>query len=67
MDAGSISAMRLADVHMKAGVLVLKKAMDQSENFQNMLTLIMSQSDAVTRAMERSVNPHLGGNIDVRV
>ncbi|NLM07184.1 MAG: putative motility protein [Tissierellia bacterium] len=67
MDVGSISAMRLADVHMKAGVLVLKKAMDQSEIQQNMLASIMSQSLAVTQAMERSVNPHLGGNIDVRV
>ena len=44
------------------GVAVLAKSLDQAENVGSMLTDLIDSA-----AMERSVNPELGGNIDIRI
>lgn len=68
MDVQSISQLKTSQVQQQAGVLVLKKAMDQSEGQAAMVNQMLNQStQAITQQMERSISPHLGGNIDIRI
>lgn len=60
MDIAALSVtMHQADLMQSASVAVMKMAMDtaveQANNIQQLL-----------QAMERSVNPHLGGTIDIK-
>ena len=49
------------------GIMVLKKAMDTSEGQSDLLQSMMNSITEATKVMERSVSPHLGGNIDIRI
>lgn len=63
MDIGVVST-ALANVDLKSqiGTAVLGKAMDTEEE---LAAGMMEMMDAA--AMERSVNPAVGGNIDIRI
>jgi len=63
MDIASVSmALAAVDVQTKVGTAMLSKAMDLNESLgSGMVELIDSA------AMERSVNPAIGSNFDVRV
>lgn len=43
----------------------MKKAMDQAEGNADILTKMLSEADV--QAMQQSVQPHLGGNIDIKL
>lgn len=58
-----ISNMRLAEVQMEAGVSGLKGAMDLFETQATMMTQMMQN---ITNAQMLSVNPNVGGNINIR-
>lgn len=63
MDIGAVST-ALANVDLKSqiGAAVLGKAMDNGEELAaGMMEMIDSA------AMERSINPAVGGNIDIRI
>lgn len=62
--AAEISAMKTANLMTAVSTSVLKKAMDFSEESATMMQEMMEQ---LTVSMERSVMPHLGGNIDIRI
>ena len=60
--AGLATSMSMIDTQSKIGVAVLDKAMDMGESLgAGMVEMI----DAA--AIERSVCPELGGNVDVRI
>lgn len=63
MDVAGLSMnMAMIDTSTKVGTAVLSKAMDTNEALgQGLVNMI----DAA--AMEKSVNPAVGGNFDVRV
>lgn len=63
MDIGAVStALANVDLKTQIGAAVLGKAMDSEEELAaGMMELIDSA------AMERSVNPAIGGNIDIRI
>lgn len=44
------------------GVAVLAKSLDQARTTGDMMTNLIDSA-----ALERSVNPELGGNIDIRI
>lgn len=56
-----LSQMNLAQ---EVGVSVLKMAMDTGEQGMNDL---LQMVDGNVQIMERSINPHLGGNIDIKL
>ena len=58
MDIAAVaSSMHQAGLLQKAGILVLKKAMTSAETLaQDML-----------KALDQSVTPHLGQNVDIRI
>lgn len=58
-----ISQMKLASVQQEATTSVMKNAMDQSEMQASMLTQMMGQ---ITQTQELSLNPNLGGNVNIR-
>ncbi len=60
MDVSEISALKTANLMTEISASVLKKAMDFSEESAAMMQQMMAQ-------MERSVSPHLGGSIDIRI
>lgn len=66
MDVGSVAASALqgspAAVQSQVGTAVLKMAMETVTQGGDSLIKMMEQS-----AMEQSVMPHLGQNLDVRV
>ncbi|MDD4549605.1 MAG: YjfB family protein [Syntrophomonadaceae bacterium] len=64
MDIAALSmTMKQGQVQQAASVSVLKMAMDNaSQNGEDFTRMIQS----VTRAMERSITPHLGNNLDIR-
>jgi len=68
MDIPSMSvAQSSAKLQGDLGVAVLKKSLDTIETSgQNMIEM-MQKSMKNQSAMERSVNPGLGGNIDIRL
>ena len=63
MDITGLSAsMRTIDTQSKVGVAVLGKAMDTNEALGAGLVEMLDAA-----AMEQSVNPHIGGNMDIRL
>jgi len=63
MDIPALSmAMAQGNVMNKVSVAVLDNAMEVAESAGNQLTQMIDAS-----AMQLSVNPHIGGNIDIRV
>lgn len=58
MDIASLStALSLTRTNGDIGTIMLSKQLD----------LMETQGDSMVEALERSVTPHLGGNIDVSV
>lgn len=51
-------------VMQQASISVMKMAMNSAENSGQM---IKELADTNTKMMEMSVNPHIGGNIDIRL
>lgn len=63
MDIAGVSmALAQVDLQSQVGTALLSKAMDNSEALG---AGIVQMIDAA--AMERSVNPHVGANIDMRI
>lgn len=60
--AGLSMAMAQNDIMSKVGVAVLDQAMESAESASAQL---VNMIDAA--AMQRSVTPHIGGNIDISV
>lgn len=60
--AGLSMAMAQNDVMSKVGVAVLDNALETAESASVQLVQMIDAS-----AMQRSVTPHLGGNIDISV
>lgn len=61
MDIAALStAMAASDVQSSVSISMLSKSIDTMETVGDGLIKIMDAS-----AMERSVTPHIGGNIDV--
>ncbi|MCQ2506411.1 MAG: YjfB family protein [Lachnospiraceae bacterium] len=68
MDIPSMSvAQSAAKLQGDLGVAVLKKSLDTVESSGKSLIEMMQKSMKNQQAMERSVNPNLGGNIDIRL
>ena len=58
MDIASLStALSMANVQNDFGVLMLSKQLDTVEDM----------GDSMIKLMEQSVNPHVGGNIDISI
>lgn len=58
MDIASLStALSMTQLNSDIGVLMLSKQLDTAE----------TMGDSMIKLMEQSVNPHLGGNIDISV
>lgn len=65
MDIAMLSmAVSQVKVQQQASISVMKMAMDNASQTTQALTEMMGQSAS---AMEHSVIPHLGGNIDISV
>ena len=65
MDIAALSsAMKHSSLKQQVGVSVLKMAMDASEVQIENIEKMLEES---TKLMELSVNPELGGNIDITV
>ena len=64
MDEGTISAMKLAQTRSDWAIGFAKNVKDVMKQEGQALVEMIEKS---TAAMERSVNPHLGDNIDVRL
>ncbi len=63
MDIAAIASMiKYTNLRQEAGMSVLKIAMDNAKQQADDLNKIIEQS---ARIMELSVNPHLGGKIDI--
>lgn len=63
MDIAALStAMAQNDIGTKIGIAVLDKAMDTAETTGAQLVQMIDGA-----AMQRSVTPHIGGNIDISV
>ena len=60
--AGLSTQMKTIDLQNKVGAAVLDKAMDTNEALGAGLVQMIDAA-----AMEQSVNPHLGANIDMRI
>ena len=60
--AGLSTQMRTMDLQSKVGTAVLSKAMDTNEALGAGLGQMIDAA-----AMEQSVNPNIGGNLDIRV
>ncbi len=63
MDIAGVS-MALAQINTQTqvGTAVLDKAMDTNETMGNRMVQMIDAA-----AMEQSVNPHIGGNFDMRI
>ncbi|MFA5524721.1 MAG: YjfB family protein [Tissierellales bacterium] len=65
MDIAAMSTMiSQSSVQHQASLSVLKLSMDSAKMQSANLAEMLQQS---TKAMEMSVNPHIGGNIDMRL
>ncbi|TWT03670.1 YjfB family protein [Planomicrobium sp. CPCC 101079] len=66
MDIAALSiALSQASVRQEASVSIMKKTMDQAEsNGDGVVKLLHS---ANVKAMEQSVQPHIGGTIDLKM
>lgn len=60
--AGLSTQVKAIDLQNKVGAAVLNKAMDTNEALGAGLVQMIDAA-----AMEQSVNPHLGANIDMRI
>ena len=60
--AGLSMAMAQNNIGTKVGVAVLDKAMETAETTGSQIVQMIDSA-----AMQRSVNPHIGGNIDISV
>ena len=65
MDIAALSVMMSQGrVQQQAGVSVMKLAMDVASTQGNMMASLI---DETAKSLELSVQPHLGGSVDVRV
>lgn len=65
MDIAALSVlMSQGQVQQQAGVSVMKMAMNVAETQGNMMTDLL---DKTAKSLEMSVQPHLGGSVDIRV
>lgn len=65
MDVAAMSSiMSLAQVKQQASLSVTKMTMDVAKENAAMMTQMISDT---ARMMERSVTPHLGGSVDIRL
>lgn len=60
--AGLSTEMRTLALQEKVGTAVLSKTLDVNEELGAGLVQMIDAA-----AMEQSVNPHVGGNVDIRV
>lgn len=60
--AGLSTSLAAINTQSKVGVAVLSKAMDTNEELGAGLVQMIDSA-----AMERSVNPAVGGNVDIRI
>ncbi len=58
------TVMNQVKLHQEVGVSVIKMAMDSMKVQGADLTQML---EASTEALEQSVNPHIGGNIDISI
>ncbi len=64
MDIAALSmAMSQSSISQEASLATLKMAMESSDTTAANMTQMLGQ----VKAMEQSVQPHLGGSIDLRV
>ncbi|MGI2328500.1 YjfB family protein [Planococcus sp. YIM B11945] len=66
MDIAALSmALSQASIRQEATVSVMKKTMDQAEsNGQGIINMLQ---DSNVKMMEQSVQPHIGGSINLRL
>ena len=65
MDIAALaSVMKHSGIKQQASMSVLKMTMEQAKLQADDLTKILEQT---AKAMELSVNPNLGGNVDIRL
>ena len=65
MDIAALSVlMSQGQVQQQAGVSVMKLAMNVAETQGNMMTSLL---DETAKSLEMSVQPHLGGSVDIKV
>ena len=65
MDIAALSVMMSqGQVQQQAGVSIMKLAMDTASTQGEMMTALL---DETAKSMELSVQPHLGGSVDIRV
>lgn len=60
--AGLSTLVQTVELQNKVGTAVLGKVMDTNEDLGAGLVQMIDSA-----AMERSVNPHVGGNMDIRI
>lgn len=66
MDIALLSmALSQGQIQQQASISVMKKAMDQAEGNADLLTKMLSEVDQ--QALQRAAEPHLGGNIDIKL
>ncbi|MBU8881206.1 YjfB family protein [Bacillus sp. FJAT-29790] len=66
MDISLLStALSRVQVQQQASISVMKKAMDQGEANVNLLNKMLEEADL--QALQHLVQPHLGGNIDLKL
>lgn len=65
MDIAALSLlMSQGQVQQQAGVSVMKLAMNVASTQGDMMTSLL---DETAKSLEMSVQPHLGGSVDIRV
>ena len=65
MDIAALSVlMSQGQVQQQAGVSVMKMAMNVAETQGNMMTSLLGET---AKILEMSVQPHLGGSVDIKV
>ncbi|WIV12031.1 YjfB family protein [Proteiniborus sp. MB09-C3] len=65
MDVAAMStAISKSSIQQQASLAVLKLSMDSANVQSANLADMLQQS---TKAMETSINPHLGGNVDIKL
>lgn len=60
--AGLSTALSLVNTQNAYGVAMLSKSLDQTSSMGSQIVEMID-----TAAMERSVNPYVGGNIDISI
>jgi hypothetical protein len=65
MDITNAQLQSISSIRSAISIETLKKSLGQ--DVQSMTTLLQGFEAANAKAMERSVAPHLGGNIDISV